>query len=60
MTVGILRDPNSGEVYADVTDLIAMLKDALEHPEKYDEEVVTRLAEEAMGKKKEPTMERPF
>ena len=58
--IGTLRDPNSGEVFADIDDLIAFFKDAREHPDKYDQAAITRLAEEAMGKKKEPTMERPF
>lgn len=58
--IGTLRDPNSGEVFADIDDVIALLRDAREHPEKYDEATITRLAEEAMEKKREPTIERPF
>ena len=58
--IGTLRDPNSGEVFADIDDLIAFLKDARGYPDKYDQAAVIRLAEEAMGKKREPTIERPF
>jgi hypothetical protein len=61
MNIGTIRDPNSGEVFADIDDLIALFKDAREHPDKYDEIVITRLAEEATGKKKvEAPIERPF
>ena len=56
-----LYDPYKQQTFANVEDLFALFKDAKEHPEKYDKEVITRLAEEVTGKKQiEPTIERPF
>jgi hypothetical protein len=52
---------SEGEVYASVGDLLLLLKDAKEHPEKYNEEMVTRLAEEILGKREvKPAIEKPF
>ena len=56
-----LYDPYKHQTFARVEDLLVLLEDAKDHPKKYDEQVITRLAEELMGKKKiEPIMERPF
>ncbi len=56
-----LYDPYKQQTFARVEDLLALFGDAKEHPENYDEQAITRLAEELTGKRKaEPTIERPF
>ncbi len=57
MKIRKLYDPYKQQTFANVEDLLAMFKDAKEHPENYDEKTITRLAEEVMGKQQ---MERPF
>ena len=61
MNVRTIADPNTGETFADVNDLVYLFRDIKEHPEKYDRDAVITLIGEIAGKipiKKEP--ERPF
>ncbi len=55
-----IYDPYKQITYANVDDLLALLKDAKEHPEQYDQKAIIRLCEELMGKKHEPMVEKPF
>lgn len=61
MNIGTLRDPNTGETYADVYDLIELFKDIRNHPEKYDQDLVISLIGQIFKKIPiEPKVEIPF
>ena len=61
MKIRKLYDPYKQQTFANVEDLLALFKDAREHPEKFTEgnkESTRRLAQEILGKSPDP--ERPF
>jgi len=55
-----LYDPYKQQTFANIDDLLILLKDAKKHPESYDKKIIIRVAEELLGKKPEPQIERPF
>lgn len=50
MSVGTITDPNTGETFANVDDLLNLFRDIKEHPEKYNKEAVVTLIGQLAGK----------